>query len=104
MAGKNGGARPGAGRKPTGVKTKCYTVTLPIEEAELLEKHAAQNNTTVNKYIRDLIRQGGQYTLESFDDKYVTTKNGDEENVDDSCGYELMAAEEVKPYDTGKSD
>ena len=49
MAGKNGGARPGAGRKPTGVKTKCYTVTLPIEEAELLEKHAAQKNTTVNK-------------------------------------------------------
>lgn len=57
MAGKNGGARPGAGRKPIGVKTKCYTVTLPIEEAELLEKHAAQMNTTVKKYIRDLIRQ-----------------------------------------------
>ena len=90
MAGKNGGARPGAGRKPTGTKTKCYTVTLPIEEAELLEKHAAQCNMSVNKYLRELIRRGGQYQTESFDNLYVDSSD-------------LMAAEEVKPYDTGKS-
>ena len=30
---RRGGARPGSGRKPTGAKTKHYTVNLPIEEA-----------------------------------------------------------------------
>ena len=67
MAGNNGGARPGAGRKPTGAKTKCYTVTLPLEEAELLEKHAAEVGLSVNKYLRELIRQGGQYQIADFD-------------------------------------
>ena len=88
MAGKNGGARPGAGRKPTGVKTKCYTVTLPIEEAELLEKHAAQNSLTVNKYIRELIRKGGQYQIEDLD--AIQKKHP----IDDGDF----------AYDTGKSD
>ena len=58
---RRGGARPGSGRKPTGAKTKHYTVNLPIEEAELLEKHAAERGMSVNKYLRELIRQGGQY-------------------------------------------
>ena len=49
---RRGGARPGSGRKATGAKTKHYTVNLPIEEAELLEKHAAQCNMSVNKYLR----------------------------------------------------
>ncbi len=87
MAGKNGGARPGAGRKPTGAKTKCYTVTLPIEEAELLEKHAEQMGLSINKYLRQLIQRGGQYGNFSFGDKFV----------DD-------AAEESKAYDIDKSD
>ena len=58
---RRGGARPGSGRKPTGAKTKHYTVNLPIEEAELLEKHAAERGMSVNKYLRELIRQVGQY-------------------------------------------
>ena len=82
MAGKNGGARPGAGRKPTGVKTKCYTVTLPIEEAELLEKHAAQKNTTVNKYIRNLIREGGKYNNVFIPEELALGKVPDQEEPD----------------------
>lgn len=66
MAGNNGGARPGAGRKPTGAKTKCYTVTLPLEEAELLEKHAAQLDISVNKYLRELIQKAGKYSKVSL--------------------------------------
>ncbi len=62
MAGKNGGARPGAGRKPTGSKTKSYTVTMPQELADQLEKAAAQNGKTVNKYILDLIKNGQMYS------------------------------------------
>ena len=49
MAGNNGGARPGAGRKPTGAKTKCYTVTLPLDEAQVLEDHAEELDISVNK-------------------------------------------------------
>lgn len=64
---KRGGARPGSGRKATGAKTKHYTVNLPIEEAELLEKHAAERGMSVNKYLRELIRQGGQYQIADFD-------------------------------------
>lgn len=78
MAGKNGGSRPGAGRKPTGVKTKCYTVTLPIEEAELLEKHAEQLNMSVNKYLRELIKKGGKYSTESFSSFIVDEKAREE--------------------------
>ena len=84
---RRGGARPGSGRKPTGAKTKHYTVNLPIEEAELLEKHAAQCNMSVNKYLRELIRRGGQYQIESFNNLYV----------DYSV---LKIAEEAKPYGT----
>ena len=87
---KRGGARPGSGRKATGAKTKHYTVNLPIEEAELLEKHAAQCNMSVNKYLRELIRRGGQYQIESFDNLYVDSSE------------ELIAAEETKLYGTDK--
>ena len=87
---KRGGARPGSGRKATGAKTKHYTVKHPIEEAELLEKHAAQCNMSVNKYLRELIRRGGQYQIESFDNLYVDSSE------------ELIAAEETKPYGTDK--
>ena len=71
MAGKNGGARPGAGRKATGAKTKCYTITLPIEEAEELEKRAAQLNKSINKYLRDIIEASGQYGNVSVEGKIV---------------------------------
>lgn len=71
MAGKNGGARPGAGRKATGAKTKCYTITLPIEEAEELEKRAAQLNKSINKYLRDIIEASGQYGNVSVEGKMV---------------------------------
>lgn len=71
MAGKNGGARPGAGRKPTGKKTKCYTVTLPMEEAEELERRAAQYGKSINKYLRDLIQKGGQYGAVSLNNGHV---------------------------------
>lgn len=71
MAGKNGGARPGAGRKATGAKTKCYTITLPIEEAEELEKRAIQLNKSINKYLRDIIEASGQYGNVSVEGKQV---------------------------------
>ncbi len=71
MAGKNGGARPGAGRKATGAKTKCYTVTLPLEDAMLLEKRAEEMGMTVNKYLRNLIQQSGQYRNLPSGDLYV---------------------------------
>ena len=85
---KRGGARPGSGRKATGAKTKHYTVNLPIEEAELLEKHAAQCNLSVNKYLRELIRKGGQYQIADFD--ALQRKH----TADDAEG---------ETYDTGKS-
>lgn len=75
---KRGGARPGSGRKATGSKTKHYTVNLPIEEAELLEKHAAELGMSVNKYLRELIRQGGQYGNLSVSET-VSKYNVDEE-------------------------
>lgn len=58
---KRGGARPGSGRKATGSNTKHYTVNLTAEEAEMLERQAAQRDMKVNKYLRELIRLGGQY-------------------------------------------
>lgn len=80
---KRGGARPGSGRKPTGAKTKHYTVNLPIKEAELLEKHAAEVGLSVNKYLRELIRQGGQYQIADFD---AIQKN---HPVDDGGDYDI---------------
>ena len=74
---KRGGARPGSGRKATGAKTKHYTVNLPIEEAELLEKHAAQCNMSVNKYLRELIRRGGQYGNVHIVGGFVDDQNTD---------------------------
>ena len=67
----HGGAREGAGRPATGVKTKCYTVTLPIDEAEVLEKNASICGETVNRYLRDMIREGVKYTdLQRLPDLY----------------------------------
>lgn len=68
---KWGGAREGAGRKATGSKTRHYTVNLPIEVAEMLEKQAEQNNMSINKYLRHLIEIGGKYNNVSISGSYV---------------------------------
>lgn len=46
-----GGARPGAGRKATGKNTKCITLTLSIEQAEVLQKDAKAQGLSVSQYI-----------------------------------------------------
>lgn len=56
-----GGARAGSGRKKTGLLTKNYTIHLPLDVAEEMEKRAAQLNKTVNRYLRDIIEASGQY-------------------------------------------
>ncbi|MCQ2584519.1 MAG: hypothetical protein MJ185_02920 [Treponema sp.] len=66
-----GGARPGSGRKATGSMTKHYTVNLPLEEAEMLERQAASRKMKVNKYLRELIRLGGQYGNVNVEGKLV---------------------------------
>lgn len=68
----HGGARPGSGRKATGSNTKHYTVNLPLDEAEMLERQAASRKMKVNKYLRELIRLGGQYGNVNIGDLYVT--------------------------------
>lgn len=119
-----GGARPGSGRKATGSKTKHYTVNLTLEEAELLERQAAQRNMKVNKYLRDLIRLGGQYSntglnvtegpdeaskgrfVEEVISKkdYITIENGHEVHRTETRirrwvpDEEMRGDEEVKPY------
>jgi hypothetical protein len=40
-----------------------------------LEKHAAQCKMSVNKYLRELIRRGGQYQIKSFDNLYVDSSD-----------------------------
>lgn len=46
-----GGARKGAGRKPTGKKTKCVFLTLTLEQAEKLYKDAEHADMTVSQYV-----------------------------------------------------
>lgn len=58
---KRGGARPGSGRKKTGLQTKHYTINLPLDIAEAMEKRAAEQKKTVNRYLRDIIEASGQY-------------------------------------------
>lgn len=84
--GKRGGAREGAGRPVTGVKTKCYTITLPLDEAMALEKRAKETGKSVNKYIRDMILSGGQYGNVNLYQNFCEDITG------------LAAAEEDKPY------
>lgn len=57
-----GGARPGSGRKKTGLKTKNYTIHLPVDLAEKMEIRAAQLNITVNRYLRNIIESSGKYS------------------------------------------
>lgn len=46
-----GGARKGAGRKPTGKKTKCVFLTLTLEQAEKLYQDAEHADMTVSQYV-----------------------------------------------------
>jgi len=126
---KRGGARPGSGRKATGSNTKHYTINLTVEEAEMLERQAAERDMKVNKYIRELIRLGGQYAgvglsvKSQLDDKtqgevkgkyvdeiiseksYTEMENGHEVHKTETHirrwvpEDELEDDEEVKPYD-----
>lgn len=54
--GGRGGARPGAGRKTTGVAGKTASVTLRIspKEKEVIERKAAETGKTVSRYMIDL--------------------------------------------------
>jgi len=84
-----GGARAGSGRKKTGLLTKNYTIHLPLDVAEEMEKRAAQLNKTVNRYLRDIIEASGQYG-----NVCVETK---EDSV-------LMAADQEAPYDINRNN
>lgn len=106
---KRGGARPGSGRKATGSNTKHYTVNLALEEAEMLEKQAAEKDMKVNKYLRELIRIGVMYENVNVEGLHVDEPKK-EKDTDlrkkpvasyslDSFDQLPMAAEEVKPYD-----
>lgn len=66
-----GGARAGSGRKKTGLMTKNYTIHLPLDIAEEMEKRAAQLGKTVNRYLRDIIEASGQYGNVSVEGKKV---------------------------------
>lgn len=46
-----GGARKGAGRKPTGDNTEMITLTLTKEQAALLRQYAKDANLTVSKLV-----------------------------------------------------
>ena len=47
----HGGARKGSGRKATGKKTKCITLTLTTEQAEVLQSEAKYAGLSVSQYI-----------------------------------------------------
>lgn len=69
-----GGARAGSGRKKTGLMTKNYTIHLPLDIAEEMEKRAAQLDKTVNRYLRDIIEASGQYGNVGIEGKHVDEK------------------------------
>ncbi len=46
-----GGKREGAGRKPTGKRTKNLTVTLPDYQIEAIKERASEKGLTPSKYI-----------------------------------------------------
>ena len=49
---KWGGKRQGAGRKKTGRTFRQLTITLPIQEAELLSKYAEESGLSESQFIR----------------------------------------------------
>ena len=88
---KHGGARPGAGRKKTGLKTKNYTIHLPLDIADEMEKRAAGMNKTVNRYIRDIIELSGKYSNVSLEAKNKENNRDEVQKLEEN--------EEVKPYE-----
>ena len=50
-SGNWGGARVGAGRKPTGLGTETFTICLSILQSEELKRRAKEANLTVSKYL-----------------------------------------------------
>lgn len=60
--------KPGAGRPATGDKTKYYTITLPIDFVNELQKEADLKGITINKYLRELV-------FEAYDKKNATAEN-----------------------------
>ncbi len=50
-----GGRRKGSGRKATGKKTATLSITLPIEEVELLKKYAKDSKLSVSKFISKVL-------------------------------------------------
>lgn len=46
-----GGARKGAGRKPTGSNTETITLTLTKEQAALLKQYAEEAGMTVSRLV-----------------------------------------------------
>lgn len=51
-----GGARPGAGRKATGVNTFQTKICLTSLEAAILKEMCAKTGKSKSEFIRDLIR------------------------------------------------
>ena len=86
-----GGARPGSGRKATGRKTKCLTITLTEEQAEVLQEKAKYAHLTVSQFIVKELnlpykteeKKAFAFDFNSFDD--------------------LMAAESSTPEYNGKN-
>ena len=86
-----GGARPGSGRKATGRKTKCLTITLTEEQAEVLQEKAKYAHLTVSQFIVKELnlpykteeKKAFAFDFNSFDD--------------------LMAAESSTPTYNGKN-
>lgn len=67
-----GGKRLGAGRKATGFKTRCFTVTLPLEIADGIIDKAKELNTTPSKIMRQYITKS-YYDLNKSEDSDVIT-------------------------------
>lgn len=89
-----GGARAGSGRKKTGLMTKNYTIHLPLDIAEEMEKRAAQLGKTVNRYLRDIIEASGQYGNVSIEGKQVD--DGFSSNVKTGMNIDLGEKKSVK--------
>lgn len=54
---KRGGARLGAGRKPTGIKRVVFQVSLQPSELEYIEQRSKELNLTKSAYILSLVNK-----------------------------------------------
>lgn len=86
----HGGARKGSGRKATGRKTKCITLTLTTEQAEVLQSEAKYAGLTISQYIVKELH---------LPDKYVDKAVAKYDFSSFEWNENLMAAEEQpEPY------